>query len=1059
MKHLLFYLCGLLSSSIYAISLDPFLALPETTGSMVVRLYPTENVQTDTEILVTFGIPFTRGSLTESDLSTVRVFNGIQEVPAYVGQLTPWRHLTSEVLDGSSVRIARVQIKHTFSVEYPNFEEITVDWGSAARTASISSFTDPKTAWHLVESGSFDSSDDIYEPDVYAVLPKEVLTKGVLKLTRMAPFAYDVTEEREDPYAIKAIQNWLGYEKLDHIFHNQLFTHVNEDDPAVTEENKCKYKTAFEPWLYDRASTMYVHYFRSGFLKPLREAVRASQFYRSQLYPPGTEPAAAIGIFKLKIPNPYNYIGGNGAMYSYNQCLAYTYWLTGDDSMIDPIKWVTQAQEIHCEPTRWSPQLSTWTERHTAFRLLANSIAYEVTGELNYKINLKSQSEDFIWHQNGANGQAPTDGVDGGLYHYGIQHGDGVADNFIASPWMSVLTLDAMLRVYGLGQKFAVADFIRRLGSFLQASCKSDIYHYFEPAAGIPLPYPDYVTTYDGTTDSISGRESAAEHSLEVAAGLAWAWYFSELLNQSDSTLKNLASQLYDTYGFGSDNWLRPSGPDLGKPAYRIAPWRKYSWEHLPAGNFAWVMEQNGVDVEPALPVAVAGPDQTVVNDSLVTLDGTRSYDPNGDAISYSWQQTSGQTVSLSNPNVPDPSFTVPPNANLSFDLTVTANGQSAQDSIKITSVSQEKALLFFEPSHAWLFEEQQGDIVIDSIDSNFNGTFDTTPANPNRTTGIVGNALSFDGLNDRVKVPSGLNIVRDAFTVSLWMYLNSQTTYGCLISKSNNSYRPIFRLEINNNSLGLDAYLTTGSQVNPYSASSGPNSFTLNTWHHVAVIYDNSSLRILVDGTQVATTVVTGYVSHSSIAAVAIGNRPTTSDGNNPIDGILDQVRIYDRALTTEEISILLNETAEPDSPNISFTSWLTSYDPSLTGDDALPDADPNQNGVSNLLEYAFDVSSPDAGVDQFLPKVGTYDDGIDQWLTLKWRQINEASDLAYNVEYSYNLVEWFPINDGKIDFTQTVLDSNPDGDSSATLNQIQLKETTDGSLFLRVNVEQLND
>jgi hypothetical protein len=121
------------------------------------------------------------------------------------------------------------------------------------------------------------------------------------------------------------------------------------------------------------------------------------------------------------------------------------------------------------------------------------------------------------------------------------------------------------------------------------------------------------------------------------------------------------------------------------------------------------------------------------------------------------------------------------------------------------------------------------------------------------------------------------------------------------------------------------------------------------------------------------------------------------------------------------------------------------------------LPDADPNQNGISNLLEYAFDFSSPSASANQFLPEVGTFDDGVDRWVTLDWRKINGATDLSYDVEYSYDLTGWKLIDDDdEIEFTQIVLDSNPDDDDSANLTRTRVKATTD-SLFLRLNVSEL--
>ena len=118
------------------------------------------------------------------------------------------------------------------------------------------------------------------------------------------------------------------------------------------------------------------------------------------------------------------------------------------------------------------------------------------------------------------------------------------------------------------------------------------------------------------------------------------------------------------------------------------------------------------------------------------------------------------------------------------------------------------------------------------------------------------------------------------------------------------------------------------------------------------------------------------------------------------------------------------------------------------------MPTSDPNQNGISNLLEYAFDFPSPSSSVNQFLPVLGTYDDGVDLWTTLDWRENNRANDLSYNVEYSYDLTEWFGIDDDdEIDIVETVRENNPDGDLSATHNRTRAKTIND-RLFLRLNV-----
>ena len=76
-------------------------------------------------------------------------------------------------------------------------------------------------------------------------------------------------------------------------------------------------------------------------------------------------------------------------------------------------------------------------------------------------------------------------------------------------------------------------------------------------------------------------------------------------------------------------------------------------------------------------PIANAGPDQTVFEHSTVTLDGTGSYDPDGDSLTYHWDQIGGTFVTVVNPNDAQPAFVAPhqpPTAQetLRFSLTVT---------------------------------------------------------------------------------------------------------------------------------------------------------------------------------------------------------------------------------------------------------------------------------------------------------------------------------------------------------------------------------------------------
>ncbi|MBN2661077.1 MAG: hypothetical protein JXR54_07405, partial [Tannerellaceae bacterium] len=89
-------------------------------------------------------------------------------------------------------------------------------------------------------------------------------------------------------------------------------------------------------------------------------------------------------------------------------------------------------------------------------------------------------------------------------------------------------------------------------------------------------------------------------------------------------------------------------------------------------------------------PVADAGPNQTVNEGTTVTLDGSSSFDPDGNIASYRWTQTTGPSVTLSDPTEVMPTFVTPPvdatGAVLEFQLTVTDNGGlENSDSMAVT--------------------------------------------------------------------------------------------------------------------------------------------------------------------------------------------------------------------------------------------------------------------------------------------------------------------------------------------------------------------------------------
>lgn len=589
---------GVISPSV----LKPLMPPPETAGVFDVRLHPIEGVPTGVEQLVTFGVPFPRGSITQAGLARVRVLDARgAEIPAFVEQLTPWRHLSNAQLDGTSVRVARVQIRRSFTQPFPASETIRIEWGLADRTRNVATLENPRNGWQLATSGSFVAADNVFEPKVYAVLPPSMLSKGVLKLGPMRPFDAAIRETRDDPAVMDATDRWPAYDELSYASKNFFYAHINQDDPRVTGSYLIPYKAGEgEPWLYDRASAFWILYFRSGFLKALRESVRAAEFYRTKLYAPGTTPDAAVGVFSLKAPNPAGYIGSNGTMYSYGEPLAYAYWVTGDTLAGEAVKWTAKAHEDSGdEPDRWSPT-SSYTERHIGIKLMSHVIAYEVFGDIPYKTGatrtygerVRTITTNLVWHQNGAGGALPANRVDGGLWKYGSQEGNGPPGSLLVSFWQTPFVIEPMVRAFVLSDGTDIANFIRRTGNALKYGGKSYGPTQRTVYTGVNenLRLVDYVTLVDGSTYTADG--AGPEHAASVAGAMAWAWYFSRLTGQPDDSLRAAVGELYRTFDLEINEWTRPTAPASGASAYRTTPPRRYNWQFKPTGSMSWAMSE-----------------------------------------------------------------------------------------------------------------------------------------------------------------------------------------------------------------------------------------------------------------------------------------------------------------------------------------------------------------------------------------------------------------------------------------------------------------------------------
>ncbi len=561
---LLCFICLVNAGQAFAV--EAFFAPPVPQGSIEVQLHATNAVVLNTPTVASFGVPFPRGSITTVGLNSLRVLDNGNEIAAYVIELTPWRHRTNVSLDAQSVRIALVQVEVSFS-NLAASKLLTLEWGLTARTLSRPTRALRASTWHTVTSGSFVATDDIMEPNIYAVLPATWLSHGVLRANRALSFDPTNLEPRDNPVTNDAIATWPNYQESERAFKNDFYSVINADDPLVTIANQCPYKTGFEPWLYDRAATMFALHFRSGYLSALREAIRHTDFYRARIN--------LNGQFALDPTDN---------KYSFNESLAYAYWMTGDATFLPPI--ISTANAHSGSPHAWNAGLGFWTERMAAFKLMAFAIDYEVNGNVGRRGEVNNIVSALLTHQNATDPAMPVAGrVEGGFYHTGNQHGDWDGAAYGGSSWMTALLSDALRRAYLTNEDNNTATLMRRIGSFLHASLRNEAGSFGTDTA------PRYVVEYDGSDFTIEDPLHDEEHALDVLSAIAWADYFGALQNQRNPQLVADINQLYATYDLGVNYWIRPAAPASGLTAYRVNPWRKWGWQHRTSDGFSWAIQ------------------------------------------------------------------------------------------------------------------------------------------------------------------------------------------------------------------------------------------------------------------------------------------------------------------------------------------------------------------------------------------------------------------------------------------------------------------------------------
>lgn len=194
-----------------------------------------------------------------------------------------------------------------------------------------------------------------------------------------------------------------------------------------------------------------------------------------------------------------------------------------------------------------------------------------------------------------------------------------------------------------------------------------------------------------------------------------------------------------------------------------------------------------------------------------------------------------------------------------------------------------------------WPTNENTGSVTADaSLNSNTGQIFSAVWTG----SGIAGTpALQFNGSNAYVNCGSGATLnLTTAVTVAGWFKHSSTGGGGYSGVDKPGAYR-LVAVESGTASSHWQFFLTDTAGVAHYAQSTA--AYANDTWQHVAGTFDGSQLALYVNGTSVATTTWSG-TAKTTANVLQIGRRESTSY----FSGVIDSVKIYNRALTATEVA-----------------------------------------------------------------------------------------------------------------------------------------------------------
>ncbi|MCI0619669.1 LamG domain-containing protein [Candidatus Wolfebacteria bacterium] len=211
-----------------------------------------------------------------------------------------------------------------------------------------------------------------------------------------------------------------------------------------------------------------------------------------------------------------------------------------------------------------------------------------------------------------------------------------------------------------------------------------------------------------------------------------------------------------------------------------------------------------------------------------------------------------------------------------------------------------------------WKFDDNE--VITTAADTTGNGhtgsVFNISASEWSDGSGFIGAAIAFDDdTSERVEIPDTSSLfMGNTITLAAWVQRAGTSTTDAIYADLRSGDVPTveydFEFQSNETQMVLYSNDGAGGQV---SVAGTIGSYNLNDWIHVAVTWDGSDARFYLDGDLKDTRPFAYSPAEVSGRNFGIGRR---IGGGAPFNGLIDEVRVYERVLSDSEIEDLYNAT-----------------------------------------------------------------------------------------------------------------------------------------------------